>query len=120
MHKYKTKLTISNKFCIIPIMHLKTSHLRKIMIDSGIEIKHIWLARQFYKLKDDVLSEIIETKNDYGYDIWPIFIECNAIPEQLVALHKEILADDSIPHNIKTFTADESRLIIKRKEDSQL
>ena len=115
---YKTVLHKTKEMHIIAVKHDKTATLRKEMLNQGINIAHKWPARVFYKLHDHNMAEIYTNDANvrYGYEIWPFFMECNANPSEIIALHEEILNDPSIPSNTRILTEDESRIVLANRE----
>lgn len=115
---YKTILQPTNEMHIIAVEHDKTPALRREMHDRGITIGRQWPARIFYATHDYAMAESYaqEATIRYGHEVWPFFIECNANPSALIALHKEILADPTIPHSTKVLTKDESRIALSQME----
>lgn len=114
---YKTILQPTDKTYIIAVEHDKTTALRREMYNSNITISHQWPARIFYATHDRAMADRCtqESSVRYGHEIWPFFIECNASPSALIALHKEILNDPTVPHNARLLTKDESHTILAQR-----
>lgn len=115
---YKTILQPTDKTYIIAVQHDKTTALRREMYSYGITISHQWPARIFYATHDRAMADRCaqESSVRYGHEIWPFFIECNTSPSALIALHKEILNDPTVPHNARLLTKDESRVTLTQRE----
>ena len=115
---YRTVLHPTNEMHIIAVAHDKTAALRNEMNNQGITINRQWPARTFYATHDHAMAELYaqEATVRYGREVWPFFIECNACPSALIALHKEILEDPTIPHSTRALTKDESRIVLAQKE----
>jgi hypothetical protein len=114
---YKTVLQPTSKTCIIAVQHDKTTALRREMYNHNITISHQWPARIFYATHDRAMADRCTQESSvlYEHEIWPFFIECNASPSALIALHKEILNDPTVPHNARLLTKDESRIALSQK-----
>lgn len=114
---YKTVLHPTSKTCIIAVQHDKTTALRREMYNHNITISHQWPARIFYTTHDRAMADRCTQESSvlYGHEIWPFFIECNASPSALIALHKEILNDPTVPHNARLLTKDESRVTLAQR-----
>lgn len=115
---YNTVLHPTKELHIIAVKHDKTAALRHEMHNAGITISRQWPARTFYAIHDHTMAEFYaqEATVRYGQEVWPFFIECNASPTALIALHKEILNDPTIPHNSRALTQDESRIVLSQME----
>lgn len=118
MNSYKTILHPTNEMHIVAVAHDKTAALRQEMHSRGITINRQWPARFFYATHDHAMAELYaqEATVRYGHEVWPFFIECNASPAALIALHKEILENPAIPHSTRALTKEESRIVLSQRE----
>lgn len=115
---YSTVLHPTKELHIIAVKHDKTAALRHEMHNAGITISRQWPARAFYAIHDHAMAELYaqEATVRYGQEVWPFFIECNVNPSALIALHKEILQDPTVPHSSRALTQDESRIVLSQKQ----